>query len=82
MDGELTDLERNAPALEPAGLVVAQQRVVASVGATYAELVDAVELGVASQLRMPGLDMRPLADGNDALDRLRAGALTSPVQRA
>ena len=61
---------------------MARQRVIASVGATYAELVDAAELGVASQLRPPVLATLPLADGNDALDRLRAGVLTSPVQRA
>ena len=67
--------------VSPLGLVVAQQRVVASVGATCAELLDTAALGAASRLRLPVASTRPLAVAGDALDRLRAGTLTGPVLR-
>ena len=62
--------------VSPLALVVAEQRVVASVGATYAELVDAVALGADGRLGVPVASTLPLADVNDALDRLRAGTVT------
>lgn len=62
--------------VSPLGLVVAEQRVVASVGATYTELGGAVALGAAGELRVPVAASLPLAEVNDALDRLRAGAVT------
>lgn len=61
--------------VSPLVLVVAEQRVLASVGATRAELVAAVALAAAGQLRVPVADPVPLAEVNDALERLRAGAV-------
>lgn len=62
--------------VSPLALVVAEQRVVASVGATRAELVSALALGATGQLRVPVAEALPLAEANTALDRLRAGAVT------
>ena len=62
--------------VSPLALVVAEQRVVASVGNTLAELEDAVALAAAGQLTPPVADTMPLSQVNDALDRLRAGEVT------
>lgn len=58
--------------VSPLSLVVAEQRIVASVGNTYAELVAAVHLGATGQLLPPVAATLPLAEVNTALDRLRA----------
>ena len=62
--------------VSPLALVVAEQRVVASVGNTLAELEDAVALAAAGQLTPPVAGTMPLREVNDALDRLRAGEVT------
>lgn len=61
--------------VHPLSLVVAEQRVIASVGNTFAELVAAVHLAAAGQLLPPVAETLPLTDVNAALDRLRAGAV-------
>jgi propanol-preferring alcohol dehydrogenase len=62
--------------VSPLSMVVAEQRVVASVGNTLAELEAAVALGAAGQLAPPVAATMPLTQVNEALDRLRAGAVT------
>jgi propanol-preferring alcohol dehydrogenase len=59
--------------VSPLSLVVAEQRVVASVGNTMAELEAAVALAAAGQLTPPVAGTLPLGEVNSALDRLRAG---------
>ena len=59
--------------LSPLAMVVAEQRVVASVGNTLPELETAVALAAAGQLAPPVAATLPLTQVNDALDRLRAG---------
>jgi propanol-preferring alcohol dehydrogenase len=59
--------------VSPLSLVVAEQRVLASVGNTLAELEDAIALAVAGHLAPPVADVLPLSSVNEALDRLRAG---------
>uniref|UniRef100_UPI0034DE6658 alcohol dehydrogenase catalytic domain-containing protein n=1 Tax=Modestobacter roseus TaxID=1181884 RepID=UPI0034DE6658 len=59
--------------VSPLAMVVAEQRVVSSVGNTLAELEQAVALAAAGQLAPPVAGTLPLARVNDALDRLRAG---------
>ena len=59
--------------VSPLSLVVAEQRVVASVGSTYAELAAAVHLGASGQLLPPVAATLPLAEVNRALDLLRGG---------
>lgn len=61
--------------VSPLSLVVAEQRIIASVGNTYAELVAAVRLAAAGQLLPPVAATLPLTEVNVALDRLRAGDL-------
>jgi len=61
--------------VSPLSLVVAEQRIIASVGNTYAELVAAVHLAAAGQLIPPVAATLPLTEVNAALDRLRAGDL-------
>ncbi len=61
--------------VSPLSMVVAEQRVVASVGNTYAELAAAVHLGVAGQLLPPVAATMPLTEVNAALDLLRAGSV-------
>lgn len=61
--------------VSPLSLVVAEQRIIASVGNTYAELVAAVHLGAAGQLLPPVAATLPLTEVNTALDRLRTGDL-------
>jgi propanol-preferring alcohol dehydrogenase len=59
--------------VSPLSLVVAEQRVIASVGNTVAELEQAVALAAAGQLAPPVAGVLPLREVNTALDRLRAG---------
>jgi alcohol dehydrogenase, propanol-preferring len=59
--------------VSPLALVVAEQRVIASVGNTLAELEQAVALAAAGQLTPPVAGTLPLREVNTALDRLRAG---------
>ncbi len=61
--------------VSPLSLVVAEQRIIASVGNTYAELAAAVHLAAAGQLLPPVAATLPLTEVNAALDRLRAGDL-------
>ena len=61
--------------VSPLSLVVAEQRIIASVGNTYAELVAAVHLAAAGQLIPPVAATLPLTEVNAALDRLRTGDL-------
>ena len=62
--------------VHPLSMVVSEQRVIASVGNTYAELVAAVALAGAGQLLPPVSATQPLAEVDTALERLRAGAVT------
>jgi propanol-preferring alcohol dehydrogenase len=62
--------------VHPLSMVVAEQRVLASVGNTYAELVAAVQLADAGLLLPPVSATLPLTEVNTALDGLRAGAVT------
>lgn len=62
--------------VSPLGMVVAEQRVIASVGNTLAELETAVSLAASGQLMPPVAATMPLSQVNDALDRLRAGEVT------
>jgi len=61
--------------VSPLSLVVAEQRIIASVGNTYAELVAAVHLAAAGQLLPPVAATLPLTEVNTALDQLRTGDL-------
>jgi len=61
--------------VSPLSLVVAEQRIIASVGNTYAELVAAVHLAAAGQLLPPVAATLPLTEVNAALDQLRTGDL-------
>ena len=61
--------------VSPLSLVVAEQRVAASVGNTYAELASAVHLGGTGQLLPPVAATLPLIEVNAALDQLRAGGV-------
>jgi len=73
--GRLVLIGYSADALtvSPLSLVVAEQRIIATVGNTYAELVAAVHLAAAGQLLPPVAATLPLTEINAALDRLRAG---------
>lgn len=62
--------------VSPLSLVVSEQRVVASVGSTYDECVQAVALGAAGELQVPVDTVLPLREVEVALDRLRAGDVT------
>ena len=62
--------------VSPLGLVVAEQRVIASVGNTLPELQAAVDLAAAGLLLPPVAATMPLSEVNTALDRLRAGEVT------
>jgi len=62
--------------VSPLALVVAEQRILASVGNTYAELVAAVALAAGGQLTPPVAATLPLTEVNAALDQLRAGTVT------
>ncbi len=62
--------------VSPLSMVVSEQRVIASVGNTYAELVQAVHLAGAGLLLPPVDTTQPLSEVNAGLDRLRAGELT------
>ena len=62
--------------VSPLGMVVAEQRVIASVGNTVAELAATIALAVAGQLLPPVAGTLPLSEVNTALDRLRAGEVT------
>ncbi|MGY1856903.1 alcohol dehydrogenase catalytic domain-containing protein [Modestobacter sp. SYSU DS0290] len=59
--------------VSPLAMVVAEQRVLSSVGNTLAELEQAVALAAAGQLAPPVAGTLPLSQVNDALERLRAG---------
>jgi len=61
--------------VSPLSLVVAEQRIIASVGNTYAELIAAVHLAAAGQLLPPVAATLPLTEVNAALDQLRTGDL-------
>ena len=61
--------------VSPLSLVVAEQRIIASVGNTYAELVAAVHLAAAGQLLPPVAATLLLTEVNAALDQLRTGDL-------
>ncbi len=59
--------------VSPLAMVVAEQRVIASVGNTLAELQATVALAATGALLPPVAATMPLAEVNTALDRLRAG---------
>lgn len=59
--------------VSPLGMVVAEQRVLASVGNTLAELQATVALAATGALLPPVAGTLPLTEVNTALDRLRAG---------
>lgn len=61
--------------VSPLSLVVAEQRIVASVGSTLAELAAAVHLGATGQLAPPVAATLPLTEVNTALNRLRDGGV-------
>ncbi len=69
----LVGYSADALTVSPLSLVVAEQRIIATAGNTYAELVAAVHLAAAGQLRPPVAATLPLTEVNAALDRLRAG---------
>jgi len=69
----LVGYSADALTVSPLSLVVAEQRIIATVGNTYAELVAAVHLAAAGQLLPPVAATLPLTEVNAALDRLRAG---------
>ncbi|MCZ2826586.1 MULTISPECIES: alcohol dehydrogenase catalytic domain-containing protein [unclassified Modestobacter] len=69
----LVGYSADALTVSPLGMVVAEQRVIASVGNTLAELEQAVSLAAAGQLVPPVAGRMPLTEVNEALDRLRAG---------
>ncbi|MGY1843759.1 alcohol dehydrogenase catalytic domain-containing protein [Modestobacter sp. SYSU DS0875] len=73
--GRLTLVGYSADSLtvSPLAMVVAEQRVISSVGNTLAELEQAVALAAAGQLAPPVAGTLPLSQVNDALDRLRTG---------
>jgi propanol-preferring alcohol dehydrogenase len=62
--------------VSPLSLVVAEQRVLACVGNTLAELETAIALAVAGHLAPPVAGVLPLSSVNEALDLLRAGEVT------
>jgi propanol-preferring alcohol dehydrogenase len=62
--------------VSPLAMVVAEQRVISSVGNTFAELEDAVALAGTGQLMPPVAGTLPLSSVNEALDLLRAGEVT------
>lgn len=72
----LVGYSADALTVHPLSMVVAEQRVIASVGNTYAELVAAVQLAGAGLLLPPVSGTLPLAEVNSALDQLRAGGVT------
>lgn len=65
--------------VSPLSLVVAEQRVLASVGNTLPELVTTVALAAAGQLLPPVAATMPLDQVNTALDRLRAGDVAGRI---
>ncbi|KGH45616.1 hypothetical protein IN07_16040 [Modestobacter caceresii] len=69
----LVGYSADALTVSPLGMVVAEQRVIASVGNTLAELEQAVALAAAGQLAPPVAGTLPLTQVNEALDRLRKG---------
>jgi len=71
----LVGYSADALAVQPLSLVVAEQRIIASVGNTYDELVAAVHLAAAGQLLPPVAGTLPLPEVNTALEQLRAGAV-------
>lgn len=72
----LVGYSADALTVHPLSLVVAEQRIIASVGNTYAELVAVVHLAAAGQLLPPVAGTLPLTEVNTALDQLRAGAVS------
>src|SRR4051794_14524409 len=64
--------------VSPLAMVVAEQRVVASVDNTLAELEAAVALAAAGQLAPPGGGLLPPGPGHQGLGRAGAGARTRP----
>lgn len=72
----LVGYSADALTVQPLSLVVAEQRIIASVGNTYDELVMAVHLAAAGQLLPPVADTLPLSEVNTALDQLRVGSVT------
>ncbi|MCW2618928.1 MAG: Alcohol dehydrogenase GroES domain protein, partial [Modestobacter sp.] len=72
----LVGYSADALTVSPLAMVVAEHRVVASVGNTLAELEQAVALAAAGQLTPPGAAPKPLTAVKEALDRLRAGEVT------
>ena len=72
----LVGYSSDALTVHPLSLVVSEQRVLASVGNTYAELVAAVQLAGGGQLLPPVSGTLPLTEVNTALEQLRSGAVT------
>jgi propanol-preferring alcohol dehydrogenase len=70
----LVGYSTDALTVHPLSLVVSEQRVIASVGNTYAELVSAVQLAAGGQLLPPVSSTLPLVEVNHALEQLRAGS--------
>jgi len=63
--------------VSPLALVVAEQRILTSLGNTQPELAAAVALAAAGQLTVPVADTLALREVNTApLDQLRAGTVT------
>ena len=73
--GRLVFIGYSADALmiDPLALVVAEQRVLSSVGNTHSELELAVDLADRRHIRPVVDNVRPLDEINDGLDRLRRG---------
>ncbi|GGM87009.1 alcohol dehydrogenase catalytic domain-containing protein [Dactylosporangium sucinum] len=59
--------------LDVAAVVTREARILGSVGATAADAREALRLAAAGRLRVPVADRYPLAEVNDALDRLQSG---------
>jgi propanol-preferring alcohol dehydrogenase len=72
----LVGYSADALTVSPLSMVVAEQRVIASVGNTLPELEQAVALAAAGRLTPPVAATMPLTQVNEALDRLRAGEVT------
>jgi propanol-preferring alcohol dehydrogenase len=62
--------------VSPLALVVAEQRILTSLGNTQPELAAAVALAAAGLLTVPVADTLALREVNTALDHLRAGTVT------
>jgi len=65
--------------VSPLALVVAERRILTSLGNTQPELAAAVALAAAGQLTVPVADTLALREVNTDLDQLRAGTVTGQL---